>query len=69
MPSLGARCHELRVRDESHNWRIIYRIDHDRILLVDVFAKTTQQTPKHVIEACGARLGIYDRNKRSAGDQ
>ena len=61
MPSIGARCHELRVRAEDHNWRIIYRIDRDRILLVDVFAKTTQRTPKHVIDACKARLKIYDR--------
>ena len=63
MPSIGARCHELRVRDEDHNWRIIYRIDHDRILLVDVFPKTAQQTPKHVIAACKARLKIYDRGE------
>ncbi len=63
MPSIGARCHELRVRDEEHNWRIIYRIDHDRILLVDVFAKTTRQTPKHVIDACKARLRTYDRGE------
>ncbi len=27
MPSIGSRCHELRVRDEDHHWRIIYRID------------------------------------------
>jgi phage-related protein len=63
MPSIGARCHELRVRDEDHNWRIIYRIDPDRILLVDVFAKTTRGTPKHVIESCKARLRAYDRGE------
>lgn len=63
MPSIGAGCHELRVRDADHNWRIIYRIDHDRILLVDVFAKTTQQTPKHIIDACKSRLRRYDRNE------
>lgn len=27
MPSIGTRCHELRVRDIDKNWRIIYRID------------------------------------------
>ena len=63
MPSIGARCHELRVRDEDHNWRIIYRVDHDRILIIDVFAKTTRQTPKHVIDACRARLSRYDRGE------
>ncbi len=63
MPSIGARCHELRVRDEGHSWRIIYRSDHDRILIVDVFAKTTRQTPRHIIDACQARLGAYDRGE------
>ena len=60
MPSIGPGVHELRVRDASHNWRIIYRIDADRILIVDVFAKTTRATPKPVIEACQARLKRYD---------
>jgi hypothetical protein len=23
MPSIGPRCHELRVRDGHHNWRIV----------------------------------------------
>ena len=27
MPTIGRRCHELRVRDEDQNWRIIYRLD------------------------------------------
>lgn len=67
MPSIGPRCHELRVRDSNHNWRIIYRIDPDRILLVDVFAKTTRQTPKHIIDICKARLGRYDRNESATG--
>ncbi len=25
MPSIGARCHELRVRDRNKTWRLIYR--------------------------------------------
>ena len=27
MPSIGARCHELRVQDETVTWRLVYRID------------------------------------------
>jgi len=65
MPSIGARCHELRVRDETKNWRIIYRIDADAIVIAEVFAKTTQQTPKQVIEACQRRMAKYD----AAGDE
>ena len=60
MPSIGRRVHELRVRDAGHNWRIIYRIDEDAILIVEVFAKRTQQTPKAVIDACRGRLADYD---------
>jgi phage-related protein len=31
MTAIGARCHELRVRDESHNWRLFYRLDWTRM--------------------------------------
>ena len=31
MPSIGARCQELRVNDQDKTWRIIYRIDEDAI--------------------------------------
>src|SRR5258707_15540997 len=55
MPSIGARCHELRVVDENRSWRIVYRIDPDAILVVDVFNKTTQQKPKPIINRCKAR--------------
>ena len=37
MPSIGAHCHELRVRDENKNWRIMYRIDEDAIVVAEVF--------------------------------
>jgi phage-related protein len=60
MPSVGAGCHELRVRDETRNWRIIYRIDDDAIIIAEVFPKTTQKTPKTVIDACKRRLTLYD---------
>ena len=60
MPSIGPRCHELRVSDGDHEWRLIYRIDPEAILVVDVFAKTTQKTPKRIINACKARLKLHD---------
>jgi len=60
MPSIGARCHELRVRDEDQNWRVMYRIDSDAIVVVEVFAKKTGATPKKVIDKCKARLRAYD---------
>ena len=60
MPSIGARCHELRITDEDSIWRIIYRIDDDAILILEVFKKKTQQTPKNVIDACKKRIRLYD---------
>ena len=35
MPSIGPRCHELRVRDDDKIWRIIYRIDDDLIAIAN----------------------------------
>lgn len=60
MPNIGTHCHELRIRDEDKNWRIIYRIDDDAILIVEVFSKTTRTTPDQVIENCKKRLSKYD---------
>jgi phage-related protein len=60
MPGIGQRCHELRVVDRDKTWRIIYRVDRDAIIIVDVFQKTTQQTPKRVINDCQRRLRRYD---------
>ena len=62
MPSIGKHCHELRVGESENNreWRIIYRIDEDAIVVVDVFAKKTQETPKQAIENSRRRLKLYD---------
>ncbi len=60
MPTIGPRCHELRVPDEQVTWRIIYRLDPDAVVLADVLAKKTQATPKQVISACQRRLRHYD---------
>lgn len=60
MPSIGPRCHELRIRDQDKDWRIIYRIDDDALVIVGVFNKTTRETPKSVIKNCQRRLAEYD---------
>jgi phage-related protein len=60
MPGIGARCHELRVVGAGKTWRIVYRLDADAIVIVDVFQKTTQQTPVRVIQDCRRRLARYD---------
>lgn len=60
MQSIGDRCHELRVNEGDLTWRIIYRIDPDAILILEVFAKKTAKTPRKVIDACKRRLVQYD---------
>lgn len=69
MPSFGPRCHELRVRDEGQNWRIVYRLDVDAIVIAEVFAKTTQQTPKRIINTCQRRLRLYDETVKQAREE
>ena len=58
---LGARCHELRVKDADHEWRIIYRIDPDVILVLEVFRKKTGKLPGAVVESCVKRQKMYDQ--------
>ena len=60
MPGIGKRCHELRIPDERVTWRIIYRLDVDAIVIGDVFAKKTPQTPGTVIDVCHRRFRRYD---------
>lgn len=60
MSSVGRRCHELRITDETLIWRIIYRTDIDAIVILEVFDKKTNQTPKQIIDACKKRLKNYD---------
>jgi phage-related protein len=60
MPNIGSRCHELRVRDDDKNWRIVYRIDDDAIVIIEVFNKTQRTTPDKVLDICKKRLSKYD---------
>jgi phage-related protein len=63
MPSIGTGCYELRVRDEGKQCRLIYRLDADAILVLDLFRKTTQKTPKPAIDRCRRRLRQYDDDR------
>ena len=60
MPTIGKRCIELRIKDSKAEWRVICRIDSDMILLVHVFSKKTEQTPKIVIDLCRQRIKNFD---------
>jgi len=60
MPAIGRRVQELRIPDADRTWRIVYRLDADAIVIGEVFAKKTTQTPQSVIDACNRRFRIYD---------
>ena len=60
MPTIGKRCYELRITDDNLTWRIVYRIDEDAIIILEVFDKKTGKTPKRTIDACKERLRNYD---------
>ncbi len=64
MESIGARCHELRIRDHPNSWRIILRLDPEAIVILDVFRKQSEKTPERVIQNCRQRLAMYDTARK-----
>lgn len=63
MPSIGARCHELRISDGPQTWRIFYRADADAVLIAAVEKKKTQKTPPSLIDLCRQRLKDYEQDQ------
>lgn len=60
LPDVGPRCGALRVRDAEHNWRIMYRVDADAIVVLEVYPKKTRKFPDEVIDRCKQRLKNHD---------
>ena len=57
MPSIGRGVHELRLRDRSGHYRVIYAlIRHGAVHVLHAFKKTTQTTPHRHMELARARL-------------
>ncbi|GAB4142082.1 type II toxin-antitoxin system RelE/ParE family toxin [Thermopirellula anaerolimosa] len=69
LPAVGKRCGALRIRDRQHNWRIVYRVDHDAVLILEVYAKKTRAIPKEIIDRCRDRLKRYDEAVQAAQKQ
>lgn len=63
MPDIGSHCHELRIPDETKTWRVIYHLDRDAIVLLEVFEKKSRSTPLPVIQTCRLRLKRYEAIK------
>jgi len=61
MPSISEGCLELRIKSKEGEWRILCRIFTDAIVILDVFKKKTEKTPKSVIATCIRRLSAYER--------
>lgn len=60
MPELGRGIHELRLKDRSGVYRLIYAlVRHGRVLIVLGFKKTTQNTPTQIISTVRWRLKGY----------
>lgn len=66
MPQLGPRCHELRVKDAAGNWRLMYRIDADAVVIAEAFLKKTRTMPAAVLEVCRKRFKEYDDATKQA---
>lgn len=59
MPTVGVQCHELRINDGDHAWRIIYHVEPDAVVILEVFSKKTAATPQQTIETCRKRLTAF----------
>lgn len=59
MSTIGAQCHEVRITDRDQTWRIMYHLAADAVVILDVFSKKTEATPKGVINTCRQRLAAY----------
>jgi phage-related protein len=60
MPDICNGCHELRIKDKGAEWRILYRLDYDAVVIAEVFNKKKRTTPQIIIETCKRRLKEYD---------
>ncbi|MFQ5479529.1 MAG: type II toxin-antitoxin system RelE/ParE family toxin [Candidatus Krumholzibacteriia bacterium] len=57
MPSIGRGVHELRVKDRSGAYRIVYAlVIAGTVCVLHAFKKTTRTTPKANIELARKRL-------------
>ena len=67
MPTIGHRCHELRIPDQrtGKEWRIIYRVDTDAIVIAYAFGKKSRSAPRAAITRRHSQ--VSRTNHRSLG--
>ncbi len=61
MPEIERGCHELRIGDADHDWRIVYAVEPDAIVVLEMFEKGSRKTPKQVMDVCRKRIRAYRR--------
>jgi phage-related protein len=59
MPEIAPGCHELRITDANNNWRIMYHVAPEAVVVLDVFNKRTKATPHAVMDNCRRRLRAF----------
>ena len=64
MPSVWTQCHELRINDAGHAWRIMYHVELDAVVVLEVFSKKTWATPTATLNSCRRRLAAYQESAR-----
>jgi phage-related protein len=69
MPSIGERCHELRIRELGHRWRILYHLGYGEIVILSMFDKKQRKTPKREIQLAKRRLRLYQRSSQGRSIQ
>lgn len=57
---VAPHLYELRIREAGHNWRVFYRADTDRILLIHQINKTTRTLSDADKNLVKDRLSAYD---------
>ncbi len=69
MKGIGRACHELRMKDDGVNWRLILRVDDDAIVVVGLFARTPRTAAGRIIAVCRKRLSQYDAVAKGKRDE
>ena len=63
LTSVGPRCHELRIRDDRIQWRLVYRLDRNSVLVARVFAKKSKAQQQQEFSLAKVRLKNHDLNR------
>jgi phage-related protein len=59
-PAIGPGVSEIRIRERSGAFRVIYQVTvEDVVLVLNAFQKKAQKTPRHEIEKARDRLKTY----------